>query len=92
MYSPSRVYFGLGSLSFPEETRVIVYRATIARLFPITLRRVSRTAIPRLYQSTYLGLLHATAITGLQNMLALHPEDTLVALVLASPAPVFQFR
>lgn len=45
-----------------------------------------------LYQSTYLGLLHATAITSLQNMFTLDPEDALVALVLASPGPMLQFR
>lgn len=43
---------------------------------------------PWLYQSTYLGLLHATAITGFQNMLTLDPKDALVALVLASPGPM----
>lgn len=41
-----------------------------------------------LYQSTNLGLLHATAITGFQNMLTLDPEDALVALVLDSLGPM----
>lgn len=45
-----------------------------------------------IYQPTYLGLFHATAITGLQNMLTLHPEDALVALVLSSLGPMLQLR
>lgn len=68
---------------------MVVYRATVARLFPITLGWVSQMAISMLYQSTtYLGLLDATAIAGFQNMLTLDTEDALVALVLASPGPM----
>jgi hypothetical protein len=42
MYSPTRVYFGLGSLSFAKQTWVVVYRAAIARLFSIALGYVRR--------------------------------------------------
>ena len=42
MYSPPRVYLGLGSLSLAKQTWVVVYRAAIARLFPIALGYVRK--------------------------------------------------
>lgn len=40
-------------------------------------------------EGAYFGFLHATAITGLEDMFALDSEDALVALVFSS-GPMFQ--
>ena len=66
---------------------MVVYGAAIAGLFPVALAGL--VGIVTTWRGAYFGFLHATAITGLEDMFALDSEDALVALVFSS-GPMFQ--